>query len=240
MPAAFHPISPTIWDRTMRQLCGPAKVVRYYVQTCPTRVSEGLFQLPLGIVVHDTGLSEVHVRQGLDQLVETGLVSYDEHAEVVLDRTALKFNPLRNGVNKTSGEVKPDNRIAGALKRFDQVPESPLKCEFVRLAREHSPDLADALVDRFGHTVERGGGSSHEVDVPAPPADQEGPSEVLDRSFEGPSKEELSRDEPTGRGTEGETVPPCGHCGKDLALITAGQVRLAGGLPWCGWCEVVA
>jgi hypothetical protein len=154
MPAKFHPVSPTIWDRTQRQLGGPAKVVRYYVQTCPTRISEGLFQLPLGIVIHDTGLTDEQVRQGIDQLAAVGLVSYDEDAEVALDRTALKVNPLRNGVNSRSGEVAPDNRIAGALRMFDQVPDTVLKGEFVRLAREHAPDLADALVAEFGSAVE--------------------------------------------------------------------------------------
>ena len=224
MPAKFHAVSPTIWDRTQRQLGGPAKVVRYYVQTCPTRVSEGLFQLPLGILVHDTGLSETHARQGLAELEAAGLVSYDEAGEVVLDRVALKVNPIRNGTVRDGprkGEVKADNRIPGALRMFEQVPDSPLKVEFVKLARAHSPDLADALVAEFGVT-------------------EEGPIEDPGRSLQGPSREEQRRVEPDTRGEDDSGVR-CSRCGEP-ALKKGGVVDLGpDGKPWCGgWCEVAA
>ena len=238
MPAKFHTVSPTVWDRAQRELSGPAKVVRYYVQTCPTRVSEGLFQLPLGIVAHDTGLTEDQVRHGLDQLDAAGMVSYDEDAEVVLDRTALKVNPLRNGMNKMSGEVKPDHRIAGALRMFEAVPDSTLKGEFVRLARQHSPDLADALVIEFGREIEPRRWPLIDADDLPDDLGQQAPSEPLRSTSRGPSREEARRGEPEERREEGGRVPPCGHCGNDLAMIVAGEVRRYGERPWCGWCEV--
>lgn len=200
MPAKFHAVSPTVWDRPQRLLGAPAKVVRYYIQTCPTRVSEGLFQLPIGIIVHDTGLTENDVRQGLAELEVAGFINYDELNEVILDRVALKVNPIRNGVVRegpNQGKPKPDNRLAAALRMFDQVPSSPLKDEFWNLARLYSPDLADALISEFGAT---------EVAQP----------KVLPRSLQGPSREELSREEleksvevEQGCKVGGCDLPPC-------------------------------
>jgi DNA-binding transcriptional ArsR family regulator len=190
MPAKFHQFSPAVWDRTMRRLSGPATLVRLYIMTAPTKVTEGLFALPVGIIVHDTGLSEENVEKGLAELAEAGLVDYDHDAEVVLDRWALRYTPLRNGTttDKTTGEVKvkPDNRIPAAVKLFEQVPSSPLKVEFYRLAREHSPDLAYALGERFPSLT------LHAEEPPPEP-----PSKPLGSPLEGPRKGrvEKSRDE---------------------------------------------
>lgn len=143
MPATYHPVSPAVWDRTMRELTVEAKAVRLYVLTCPTRVSEGLFTLAVGIIAHDVGLDESAVRRALDELEAAGLVAYDADAEVILDRTALRYTPLANGKR---GE---DKRIPAAVKRFEAVPDSPLKAEALGLANAYSPDLHDALVQRF-------------------------------------------------------------------------------------------
>lgn len=142
MPANYHPVSPAVWDRTMRELTVEAKAVRLYVLTCPTRVSEGLFTLAVGIIAHDVGLDEWTVRRALDELEAAGLVAYDADAEVILDRTALRYTPLANGKR---GE---DKRIPGAVRKFEAVPDSPLKAEALGLAKAHSPDLHDALVER--------------------------------------------------------------------------------------------
>lgn len=163
MPARFHMVSPSVWNRDFRELGGPAKVAYFYIATCRTRVTEGIFELPLGIMVHDTGLSEGHLRQGLAELDAAGIASYDEVGEVVLDRRALKDNPLKNGVDK-DGVVKPDNRLKSAVKLFGQVPDSPLKAEFLRLAKEHSPDLAAKLVEDFGDLT-----TTHRVEAPSEP-----------------------------------------------------------------------
>jgi hypothetical protein len=231
MPARYHPVAPSIWDRAMRELSGPAMVVRFYVMTCPTRVSEGLFQLPLGHLIHDTGLQPEHVDQALSDLESAALVLYDHDAEVVLDRTALKHNPLRNGLNKKTGEVKPDNRILSAVKLFEQVPDTPLKLEFFRLAFEYSPDLAQPLGERFPSLTFATG--PHLEDTPF-----EAPSKPLASPSEGASREEASREELSREGGGEGVVPACGHCLKDLSRVIGGEVDLKDDLPWCGWCEV--
>jgi hypothetical protein len=142
MPATYHPVSPAVWDRTMRELTVESQAVRLYVLTCPTRVSEGLFTLAVGIIAHDVGLDELAVRRALDELEAAGLVAYDADAEVILDRTALRYTPLANG---KKGE---DKRIPAAVRKFEAVPDSPLKAEALGLAKAYSPDLHRALLER--------------------------------------------------------------------------------------------
>lgn len=147
MPAKFHQIAPTVWDRTMRRLSPQATVVRLYVMSCANRITEGLFQLPLGIIVHDTGLAEDEARSALDELEEAGLVSYDEDAEVVLDRTALKYAPLKHGRHPETGEVRRNSAMKSAVKLFAGVPPTPLKRELYLLAKHYADDFAVALVE---------------------------------------------------------------------------------------------
>lgn len=222
MPAKFHPVPPTLWDRAMRGLSRDAQVVRLYVMTCKSRVSEGLFQLPLGILSFETGLDEDGVVKALAELDERGLVSYDDDAEVVLDRTALKYAPLRNGVDG-SGQVKPDKRITGALRLFDGVPDTPLKAEFYRVAEEHSPDLAQALGERFPSAV---------FGAPCKPLRSPFEEKPLPSPLQGGSRGELSRGEVSSEGTL------CAWCSQPAMVGSGGEVQVGpDDLPWCGWCD---
>lgn len=224
MPAKFHLFSPTAWDRTMRELSGPAKVVRMYVMTCPNRISEGLYQLAVGIIVHDTGLSEKHVRQGLAELEAAGLVSYDEQAEVVLDRTALKLSPLKHGrPDPETGEVKRNRAMVNAIRLFEQAPDTWLKREQYRLAKLYSPDFAQDL-------------SSHMPELELEPGDSPFPERNPYPSSNGGSHGG-SREDASQIGEERSAIPPCAACG-NAAITSGGEVQVNDdGKPWCGWCE---
>jgi hypothetical protein len=255
MPAKFHPVSPAVWDRSMRALSADAKLVRMYLLTCANRLSEGLFQIPVGIVAHDTGLPEEYVMLALEELAAAGLVMYDPDAEVVLDLTALRFVPLRNGRDK-DGNPKPDARIAGAVRMLQGVPSTPLKRELFRMADEHSPDLASAISERFP-----------ELGTPS----KQGPSTAPTRGHEGAlagsqgaRREEPSRYEQSGaeksraeeqRAAQAvaaamgvqvlESSAPadraaCGFCPDSVAPDSMGIFLQRHGRIWCGWCEVAA
>lgn len=141
MPANYHPVNPEIWDRTMREISPETAKVYFLILTCRSRNSEGLFSLAVGLIAHDTGLDEEAVTAALDDLSTRGRLSYDPDAEVVLDRTALKHQPLRS---------EGDNRIAGAVRKFEGVPDTPLKTEFLELAAVHSPALHRAILEKLG------------------------------------------------------------------------------------------
>jgi hypothetical protein len=245
MGATYHPVYPSLWDRTMRELGGPAKVVRLYVLTCSHRLSEGLYHLPVGILQHDTGLEPQHVDQALRELTAARLVDYDPDAEVILDRTALKFAPLRNRVDGQTGEVRVDKRIAGAVRKLEHVPPTPLLAELYRLAVEHSPDLADALAAEWPALADQ---------QPAirPTPDKQAPSKPLASPLGAPpeGRVELRRAEPRRAEVEGsgedeqhdqdEQVPTCGWCQASPARLEPdGRPMLYGPRPWCGVCEPV-
>jgi hypothetical protein len=211
MPANLHFIRPGVWDKTFRRLSKEAKVVAFYVWTGPTRISEGIFQVAPGHVVADTCLTEQEVLAAFDEVSTAKLIDYDADAEVVLDRLALKRNPLRNGRDEKTGEVKVDKRIPNAVKRFAQVPDSPLKVEFVALADVYSPDLADALRADSHYAYSQGtsdgpmqGTSDAPSDAPSDPAWDKVPSKVPPKV---PSREESSRDEESRVETSARTEP---------------------------------
>lgn len=141
MPASYHVVHGNVWDHTFRPLSTDAKLVQLYVWSSPLRLSEGLFTLPLGYVALDTGLDAGRVAAALAECEDAGLLRYDADVELVLDVSALRVNPLRNG------DRGPDKRIAPAVRKLRALPASPLKKEFLRLAERHSPDLARALTE---------------------------------------------------------------------------------------------
>jgi hypothetical protein len=245
MGATYHPVYPALWDRTMRDLGGPATVVRLYVLTCPHRLSEGLYHLPVGYIQHDTGLEPQHVDQALRELTAARLVDYDPDAEVILDRTALKFAPLRNGVDRETGAVRVDKRIAGAVRKLEHVPPTPLLAELYRLAVEHSPALAEAMAVEWPELADDQGQTRTTPDKQAP-------SEPLPSPLQAPPKgrvelrrAELRRAEVEGSGEDeqhdqDEQVPACGWCQASPARLEPdGRPMLYGPRPWCGVCEPV-
>lgn len=182
MAQKFHPRAP--WGPGDRKLSKEALVLADYCSRCPTRTSEGLFSLNLGYIEVDLPLDTAEIVAAFDELSAAKLLDYDAKNEVVLDRTALRLNPLRHPRDKQGervvfsdgphkGELKIDKRIPNALRIFESVPESPLKIEFVAMADLYSPDLADAI---------------REASKYAYPSPLEAPSEDHARTIEGPSK----------------------------------------------------
>jgi hypothetical protein len=90
-------------------------------------------------VAADTGLALEEVEAAFLELHKVGLITYDDDYEVVLDRTALRLSPLVNGRDVETGEVKINKAMAGAVRYFDSLCETPLKGEFLRLARSTPP-----------------------------------------------------------------------------------------------------
>jgi hypothetical protein len=145
MPANFHQVSPSVWDKTFRGLSREAKLLALYVWTGPTRISEGLFAVAPGHIMVDTGLTQQEILDAFEELSEAELIDYDAEAEVVLDLLALRRSPIRNGIDAKTGEIRVDKRIVNAVKRFDAVPDTNLKIKFMVLADAFAPDLSDAI-----------------------------------------------------------------------------------------------
>lgn len=150
MPARFHPVSPSVWDKRLRRASREAQVVALYCWTCRQRNSEGLFELAPHHVAGDTGIPEDEVLAAFAELDQLGLFAYDEDAEVVLDRRALKDNPLNHGArDPATGELrmgrdgKParNRRMGPAVARVADVPETPAEGGAVPPGRRAQPGL---------------------------------------------------------------------------------------------------
>ncbi len=152
MPATYHLVPGNIWDRHFRRLSLEAKVVAFNVWTSPLRSSEGLFGLSTAHIAADTALSGQQVDTALVELEQAGVLHYDFDAELVFDPGGLKASPLKHAREadgsvalRKDGSPKLDKRVEPAVRKFRQLPQSPLKQAFLRHARQLSPDLAEAL-----------------------------------------------------------------------------------------------
>lgn len=221
MPAKFHFVSPSVWSRTFRNLSTEAQVVAFNVMTCRHRVSEGLYELSPGHVAADTGLSVEAVEKAFVELDGADVVNYDPEAEVVLDRGALKANPLRNGMDKDTGAVRVDKRIKGAVELFARVADSPLKAEFLALADEHSPDLAAAIREHLDLPSPSQGaiqgateGLSDRRKAPTQAPPQAPPKDRDEKSRE--EKRRAREEKSSSGGSSTVNTPDCPSCGEPL------------------------
>lgn len=140
---SFATIARTIWDADMRRLNPSEQHVLLYLHTCPSSASEGLFPIAPGLIALDTGLKVAEVLGTLQRLEEAGYLTYDIHAEMVLLRKSLEYQPL----NK-----KGDKRISGAVSRVRGLkPNAQLMTDFYNIAQTTSPVLAEALRDELPH-----------------------------------------------------------------------------------------
>ena len=226
MPARFHTVSPSVWGRELRAASRDAQVVALYVLTCKHRVTEGLYELPVGQVAFDTGMSEAEVLVALEELSRVELVDYDQEHELVLDRRALRDNPLR-------GE---DKRLRGAVRRVEPIADSRLKVELYRLALAHSPDFALALGNALPHLT-LAADQAKPLASPFEGASAEPSEPDSGKPLASPSQG-ARRGEPIRGEVETATRPLCGWCSWEPAHLDGeGQILEHDGLPWCGTCE---
>lgn len=133
--ARYYPISPLIWaDAKVRAWDDRTKLFAFYLLTCEHRNLEGLYRLPRAYIQADLGWSEKDVERAMRRLVDDGIIAYDEAAEVVLVRNALKYQAPRS-----------KSQITGALNALQEVPDTELLPEFVEAAATYAPAFRKAL-----------------------------------------------------------------------------------------------
>lgn len=119
----YGAISPQFWTgRTGRQIrkLGPmAQVVALYLLTAPGSTMLGLYYLPIGTIVHETGIPEGDVHEVMADLDEMGFAHYDADNEVVWVVEMARFQIAEE--LKTS-----DNRHKYVVKESPRFAASPL------------------------------------------------------------------------------------------------------------------
>src|SRR5262245_486570 len=136
----YNRIDQRFWtDRAVRGWTDDAKLLALYLLTSPHRATEGLFRLPKAYIQADLEWSAERLGQPFRQLLESRFLDYDDDAQVVLIRNALKYQPLQN-----------DNQVTAALKALEELPPTRLAWDFRQLAEQFCQRLAKRLPQGFG------------------------------------------------------------------------------------------
>jgi len=141
---SYFPVSPRFWtDPDMLRCSDDAKLLALYLLTGPHRRTEGLFRLPKPYICADLGWTLERLAEPFRELLgPAGFLAYDDQAQVVLIRNALKYQAPQN-----------PNQVKAVLKHLGDLPDTPLTCEFRQLAERYCEDLAKALPKGFGEPI---------------------------------------------------------------------------------------
>lgn len=152
--SSFHPVYTSMYDPTFARLSRSAQTLELYIRTAPNRSTEGLFHFGAGAVADYLGMEREEVFSALSELQEADRpFMFDAEAGVILDRSAVRDNPL--GKRKTKDEWPADqkknldNRIKGAIRKLKALPKTPLLLQLLIVADAHSPEFAEAMRDEF-------------------------------------------------------------------------------------------
>lgn len=148
---SYHNVPVALYDNSFATMSPEAQLVELYIRTCRHRATEGLFRLPPGYVEEDLGMERALVEAAIAEVIEHREFLYDWAAGVVLDKQALRFNPLgRRGDPDTWDRSRaPDKRLASAIRKLQELPPTPLLKHLLVLADRYSRELADLMRETF-------------------------------------------------------------------------------------------
>lgn len=122
----YSKVSGAFWTRgTGKSLRGDmeTQIVALYLMTSPHANMIGVFNLPIGYIQIDTGLSFEGASKGLAKLIEGGFCSYDEVNEAVFVHEMANYQ-IGAALKAT------DNRVKDIQKQYESLPESHIKSKF--------------------------------------------------------------------------------------------------------------
>jgi hypothetical protein len=147
MPS-YYRVYVRFWsDPDIEHCSDDAKLLALYLMTGPHRRLEGLFRLPKAYICGDLGWTSERLAEPFRELLaersgKPGFIAYDEQAQVVLLRNALKYQAPEN-----------TNQVTACLRQLEDLPDTPLTSEFRRLAERYCKRLAERLPEGFGQPI---------------------------------------------------------------------------------------
>jgi hypothetical protein len=139
-------IATRIWnDETIRSLeHEKSKWLFLYLLTCPHSNMIGLFVVPKLYICHDLEWTMEQLDEPFAELLDEGLIKYDDAVSVVLIPKFLKYNTIEN-----------PNQAKAGIKRLHELPQTPLIQELKQLAEQFSKHLSNCWPNGMGNTVSR-------------------------------------------------------------------------------------
>lgn len=140
----YRKIDPRIWnDEKFSSLSHEAQRMFFFVLTHPSMTALGAFRISKSGMADELGLDTKGFAQPFAELLEKGLVKYDERAFLLFAPNFLKYNPPEN-----------PNVIKGWVGAIDLLPECPLLLSVLERAKT-SASSTDAGSKAFENTLGR-------------------------------------------------------------------------------------
>jgi len=144
----YSQIYTKIWnDEKFRQLSPEAQRLYFYVLTSPHSNMAGFYLLPKPYIERDMVTLPKGLDKPFDELLDKGLIKYDEGANMILIPNYFRYNPLNN-----------KNQKKGANNRVRELPENTLIDEFRAICEQYYPDSLETLTKGLakGHETNEG------------------------------------------------------------------------------------
>lgn len=150
--ARYRKIDPRIWnDEKFRTLSHEAQRLFLFVLTHPSMTSLGAFRISRAGMAEELGLSESLTgslskafQEAFLEVLNKGMLKYDEKAFLVFAPRFLKYNAPES-----------PNVIKGWFKAADLLPECPLKLEVIKVAGQCISSMGDPFKKAFSETFEK-------------------------------------------------------------------------------------
>ncbi len=122
---AYKTIHETFWtDPKLKKKLTP--IDRYlfcYFITCPSAHFSGLFYLPKKLISDETGISDRGIDRGMDTLMHTQIIRYDDERDIVFVRKMLKYQIKDANLTETQKQ--------GLINHFNKLHNTPLIKDFL-------------------------------------------------------------------------------------------------------------
>jgi hypothetical protein len=118
-------------DENIVLLSDDAKLLYLYVMTCRHGNAAGIFILPKGYIQDDLRWADKRLDKPFIELLNNGLILYDDHSRVLVVVNHLKHNKVENpnqvkNVHDTISLLPKSKGYSGFIKRLDKPFHKPL------------------------------------------------------------------------------------------------------------------
>lgn len=132
----YSKIDAKFWgDEKVLNLSPEARYLFLYFLSTPHRNVLGCYQLPMSYALEDTQLSADSFSKAWDELIKSGMVSYDNETRMVLIKNFLRYNSLDG-----------PKQVTGAITKLKDLPRTKLFKQLITSLQAQDKSELDALI----------------------------------------------------------------------------------------------
>lgn len=140
----YSQVNSKFWrDEKMIHLNATTRYVFLHLLTCPERNVWGCFHFSKAAAIEESGLSKKKYLTAFQELINLGIIDFDEDSRMLLIVNYLKHNAIDN-----------DNQVKGAIGKLKEMPKSRLWNSVIQSYTKYCKKNAEALQALKEMTVE--------------------------------------------------------------------------------------